>query len=50
MFGIGVIFKLLYITQETAKEFQMNIFTIGYEYYLSFFIKKKSPPNSCQSS
>ena len=45
MFGIGVIFKLLLITQETTKEFQMNIFTIGYEYYLSFLIKKNSPPS-----
>ena len=45
MYAIGVIFKLLFITQETAKEFQMNIFTIGYEYYLSFFLKKNSPPS-----
>ena len=50
MFGIGVIFKLLYTTHEINRKFQMNIFTIGYEYYLSFFIKKKSPPNSCPSS
>ena len=34
MCAIGVMFELLFITQEIGKELQINIFTLGYEDYL----------------